>query len=155
MLRVSPLSVKHFDFRIKQTQECGKIRKAPEIIRAPLRIPRQRPTLPQGHPSSTIGARGLNYSVRNGKRCFPSAITTGRNPMQLQGMRERRRSIEHWSSRTAISTSRLNGSLPHHLHLWPIDLVIFKGPLGAFATGHLVLRWASCLDAFSGYPFHT
>ena len=27
---------------------------------------------------STIGAGGLNFSVRNGKRCFPSAITTGK-----------------------------------------------------------------------------
>ncbi len=34
----------------------------------------QRPTLP-GEPS-TIGAEGLNRSVRNGKKCFPLAITT-------------------------------------------------------------------------------
>ena len=39
----------------------------------------QRPTLPQGLPSSTIGAGGLNFSVRNGKRCFPSAIATRKN----------------------------------------------------------------------------
>src|SRR5262245_31623417 len=38
---------------------------------------RQRPTLPHGYPSSTIGAGGLNDSVRNGKRCGPSAIATG------------------------------------------------------------------------------
>ena len=25
---------------------------------------------------STIGAGGLNFSVRNGKRCFPTAIAT-------------------------------------------------------------------------------
>ena len=37
---------------------------------------RRRPTLPQGLPSSTIGAGGLNYCVRNGYRCDPSAITT-------------------------------------------------------------------------------
>ena len=41
-------------------------------------IIRQRPTLPQGFPSSTIGAGGLNFSVRNGKRCYPSAIATGK-----------------------------------------------------------------------------
>ena len=40
---------------------------------------RRRPTLPPGDPSSTIGAGGLNYSVRNGKRCFPSAMTTGKS----------------------------------------------------------------------------
>ena len=44
-----------------------------------LRIPRWRPTLPQDHSSSTIGAVGLNDSVRNGKRCFPYAMTTEEN----------------------------------------------------------------------------
>ena len=28
------------------------------------------------HRCSTISAGGLNYSVRNGKRCVPAAITT-------------------------------------------------------------------------------
>ena len=36
----------------------------------------RRPTLPPGLPGSTIGAGGLNFSVRNGKRCDPSAIAT-------------------------------------------------------------------------------
>src|SRR5436853_4825852 len=42
---------------------------------------RRRPTLPGGCPPSTIGAEGLNGSVRNGKRCIPLAIATenGRN----------------------------------------------------------------------------
>ena len=35
---------------------------------------RRRPTLPRGRPRSTIGAGGLNFSVRNGKRCDPSAM---------------------------------------------------------------------------------
>ena len=38
---------------------------------------RRRPTLPGGCPPSTIGAGGLNFSVRNGKRCFPAAMTAG------------------------------------------------------------------------------
>jgi hypothetical protein len=38
---------------------------------------RRRPTLPGGCPPSTIGAGGLNCSVRNGKRCFPAAMTAG------------------------------------------------------------------------------
>jgi hypothetical protein len=38
---------------------------------------RRRPTLPGGYPPSTIGAGGLNCSVRNGKRCFPTAMTAG------------------------------------------------------------------------------
>ena len=45
----------------------------------------------------------------------------------------------------AISTSQLN-VLPR-LHLWPIDEVVYLGP-----QGYLVLRGASRLDAFSGYP---
>ena len=38
---------------------------------------RRRPTLPGPCKPSTIGAEGLNCSVRNGKRCFPLAIATG------------------------------------------------------------------------------
>ena len=37
---------------------------------------RQRPTLPSGYPDSTIGAGGLNYRVRNGNGCLPSAMVT-------------------------------------------------------------------------------
>src|SRR5665811_2154409 len=36
---------------------------------------RRRPTLPGGCPPSTIGAERLNCSVRNGKRCFPFAMS--------------------------------------------------------------------------------
>ncbi len=35
----------------------------------------RRPTLPGACAPSTIGASGLNFSVRNGKRCFPAAMT--------------------------------------------------------------------------------
>ncbi len=48
----------------------------------------------------------------------------------------------------AISTGQLNALL--HLHLRPIDVVVYHGP-----QGYLVLRGASRLDAFSGYPFRT
>ena len=48
----------------------------------------------------------------------------------------------------AISTSQLNALL--RLHLWPIDEVVYLGP-----QGYLVLRGASRLDAFSGYPFRS
>lgn len=44
-----------------------------------------------------------------------------------------------------ISTSQLNALL--RLHLWPIDEVVYLGP-----QGYLVLKGASRLDAFSGYP---
>src|SRR5205085_12632757 len=39
-------------------------------------IKRRRPTLPCPCEPSTIGAERLNFSVRNGKRCFPLAIAT-------------------------------------------------------------------------------
>ncbi len=45
----------------------------------------------------------------------------------------------------AISTGQLNALL--RLHLRPIDVVVYHG-----SQGYLVLRGASRLDAFSGYP---
>ena len=44
-----------------------------------------------------------------------------------------------------ISTGQLNALL--HLHLRPIDEMVYLG-----SQGYLVLRGASRLDAFSGYP---
>ena len=53
-----------------------------------------------------------------------------------------------------ISTGKLNPFLG--LHLRPINLVIFEGPSVPFTReGDLILRWASHLDAFSGYPDRT
>jgi hypothetical protein len=53
-------------------------RSRPEVVRPPAaKKIRRRPTLPGGCPPSTIGAGGLNCSVRNGKRCTPAAMTTG------------------------------------------------------------------------------
>src|SRR5207244_11507207 len=52
--------------------------RGPDQSEGPLRGPEEngrRPTLPGGCPPSTIGANGLNFSVRNGKRCFPVAMT--------------------------------------------------------------------------------
>ncbi len=54
----------------------------------------------------------------------------------------------------AISTGQLNASL--HFHIPPINVVVFNGPSGIFKIqGDLILREASRLDAFSGYPVHT
>ena len=52
----------------------------------------------------------------------------------------------------AISTGQLSTS--PRLHLQPIDRVVYPGP-SALSRGELILRQASRLDAFSGYPFHT
>ena len=121
---------------------------------------------------STIGAAALNGRVRNGAGCFARAMTTkpGKthacilvqvffstllsrsgtscvcdvclwigNSLAVPGSDQAYR---------AISTGQLNALL--HLHLRPIDVVVFHGP-----QGYLVLRGASRLDAFSGYPVRT
>src|SRR5512145_974181 len=53
----------------------------------------------------------------------------------------------------SISTGQLN-RLPC-VHTRPINVVVSNGPLGDCSQGDLVLRGASRLDAFSGYPFRT
>src|SRR5215207_571321 len=52
-----------------------------------------------------------------------------------------------------ISTTRLNTS--PCLHLWPINLVVYQESYSLMGMGDLILRRASRLDAFSGYPFRT
>src|SRR5688500_1587926 len=47
-----------------------------------------------------------------------------------------------------ISTTRLNTSL--HLHLWPINLVVYQESYSLMGMGGLISRRASRLDAFSG-----
>ena len=56
------------------------------------------------------------------------------------------------SSPRPISNSQLRTLLP--FHPCPIYLVVFKG-VYFFRMGHLILRGASRLDAFSVYPFQT
>ena len=41
-----------------------------------IKIFRRRPTLPLSLPSSTIGAKELNFRVRDGNGCFLFAIAT-------------------------------------------------------------------------------
>ena len=105
---------------------------------------------------STIGATALNGRVRDGIGCFSGAITTKprkkRNPSQytvvlLFNPTKAGRLASTGSNQAyrTFSTGQLN-VLPR-LHLRPIDEVVFLGP-----QGYLVLRGASRLDAFSGYP---
>ena len=58
-------------------KSCAPLRSRPPGAAAFNDKNRRRPTLPGGCPPSTIGAGGLNFSVRNGKRCFPAAMTAG------------------------------------------------------------------------------
>ena len=52
-----------------------------------------------------------------------------------------------------ISTGLLNALL--HLHIPPINLVVCQDPYSLKGMGELISRWASRLDAFSGYPIQT
>ena len=103
---------------------------------------------------STIGAAALNGRVRDGIGCFARAMTTkpSKKPIiQASTCMLPIRSLAVTGSDQAcraISTGQLNALL--RLHLRPIDEVVYLGP-----QGYLVLRGASRLDAFSGYPFRT
>jgi hypothetical protein len=57
------------------------------------------------------------------------------------------------SSPRAISTSLLH-ALPR-VQIWPINLVVSQGSYSLKGMGELILRLASRLDAFSGYPIRT
>ncbi len=143
--------------------------------------PSQRDTTPEGLTRfgsdllshalrrSTIGATALNGRVRDGTGCFACAMTT--KPRKILGSSKSShvvgvydfgpskislphppyrgcRSLTFTGSNQAyraISTGQLNALL--HLHLQPIDVVVYHG-----SQGYLVLRGASRLDAFSGYP---
>ena len=64
--------------RVRRLRELGPgQRKRGRRVGGPVKIIRRRPTLPGAFAPSTIGAGGLNCSVRNGKRCIPAAMTTG------------------------------------------------------------------------------
>src|SRR5579884_892902 len=57
------------------------------------------------------------------------------------------------AKRSAVSTGQL--SVLPHVHLRPIDLVVFQEPSSLKGTGDLVWQGVSRLDAFSVYPGRT
>src|SRR6185312_10286884 len=57
------------------------------------------------------------------------------------------------AKRSAVSTGQL--SVLPHVHLRPIDLVVFQEPSLHKGAGDLVLQGVSRLDAFSVYPGRT
>ena len=58
-----------------------------------------------------------------------------------------------WSSPRLISTHKLSTLL--YLHPGPIYQVVCLESYPLFVAGNLILRGASCLDAFSTYPVQT
>src|SRR5665213_2622252 len=133
--------------------------RAPPLGGARGEVNRRRPTLPGPCGPSTIGAEGLNCSVRNGKRCFPLAIATGNGRDRLgrsfktAQRHSRRISQSYPSSPRPISTSLLQAS--PLFQSWPINLVVYQGSYSLKGMGELISRLASRLDAFSGYPIQT
>ena len=81
------------------------------------------------------------YAVRSSSWALPAGPFAGPS-----GVRRRRRVVDQ-ADRT-ISTGKLH-VLPR-FHTRPIDVVVFHG-----SQRDLVLRGASRLDAFSGYPVRT
>lgn len=89
---------------------------------------------PRPEGPSTIGAEGLNCSVRNGKRCFPLAIATGKWRDHPLTSLENRTAPPFGTSTTknkpssprTISTGLLH-ALPR-FQIRPINLVVYQGP---------------------------
>ena len=117
---------------------------------------------PRENPS-TIGAKELNFCVRNGNRCDLLAIAT-RNlltysyPQQISDNRINItfiQSLKHdyRSSPRLISTGPLKTLLL--LHSQPINQIVFLESYYLNGMGNLILRLASHLDAFSAYPNRT
>ena len=129
---------------------------------------RQRPTLPRGPPRSTIGAEGLNFRVRNGTGCFPFAITAETL------LRCHRRCFVKQACWRPYLGNRIVDAKSKRVEAKPLGLLVpvsctrcrastsglstqssSWGPYLVNPEGDLILRRASRLDAFSGYPFRT
>ena len=144
-----------------RTQAHPRKRKGPPQWGDPFRKNvRQRPTLPQGPPCSTIGAERLSFRVRNGTGRFPLAMTAETllryDPRPYLGNRTVDANIRNdceWTSPRPISTGQLH-TLPC-FHFRPINPVVYWGPYQVNPVGVLILERASRLDAFSGYHFRT
>src|SRR4029453_15554649 len=102
---------------------------------------RRRPTLPGSLPPSTIGAGGLNFRVRNGNGCDPSAMATDTCCQCAPSRRDALSEISIASTNVIvdpsprpISTGRLH-VLPR-FHLRPINVMICHGPYQVDPVGN-------------------
>ena len=108
---------------------------------------------------STIGAGGLNFSVRNGKRWDPAAIATR---SIITGVTDgthktRQRTVPRAPQKKAARAKEDFGQLV----ALGFDVAVFtpapyqRRSLRRPSSGALILRTASRLDAFSAYPDQT
>jgi hypothetical protein len=131
---------------------------------------RRRPTLPRGPPRSTIGAEELNFRVRNGTGCFPFAVTAETlwrchrlSASSARACGDRIPGTAQWTRKQEYGV----GAKPLGL-LVPVSCTRCRASTSGLSTqssswgpylvnpeGDLILRRASRLDAFSGYPFRT
>ena len=139
---------------------------------ASFKYARRRPTLPRGPPRSTIGAEGLNFRVRNGTGCFPFAMaaeTLWSYQSNLFGQR-----VTGWFYRPHLGNRIVDAKQDKKYEAKPLGLLVpvsstrcrastsglstqssSWGPYLVNPERDLILRRASRLDAFSGYPFRT
>ena len=82
-------------------------------------------------------------------RYLPPEIKRDRTPAELENCTKRW--VINPSSPRTISTAQLSALL--RVHRRPINLVVYQGSYSLKGMGELILRTASRLDAFSGYPF--
>ena len=143
---------------------------------------RRRPTLPHSLPCSTIGAERLSFRVRNGAGRFPFAMVAvtlwrcvsptmcaagrpagnGSGPDRISGTAQWTRVLmptRGW--RAAVRGQALGLLVPVSCtHCWASTSGLStrwscRGPYQVDPVRDLILKRASRLDAFSGYPCRT
>jgi hypothetical protein len=121
-------------------------------------VSRRRPTLPPSFPGSTIGAGGLNFRVRYGTGCLPSAMAT--ETLWRAGEPETSRTTQR-ARATKVSCQVLGLLVPvSSTHCCASTSGLStrsssRGPYQVDPVGDLILERASRLYAFSAYPFRT
>ncbi len=125
---------------------------------------RRCPALPRGLPRSTIGAEGLNFRVRDGTGCFPLAVAAATLLKYRPGSRpySGNRIVNASTAWCLCGVSQALGLLVP-VSCTPCGASTSGlstqssgwGPYPLVVVGGLILRRASRLDAFSGYPSRT
>ena len=135
---------------------------------------RRRPTLPRSLPRSTIGAEGLSFRVRDGTGRFPLRYGR-RNSMEICVAPDHTHRAPGWGVVCVVGVARISGTAQWTRSmcgqvlglLVPVSCTGYPastsglstrwstGGLNPHGVGDLILKQASRLDAFSGYPCRT
>ena len=98
---------------------------------------------------SIIGDGELNFRVRNGVGCTLSSMATKEICQNIET------GMEDFSRNKTHGLLVLVSSTPHRASTSSLSTRSSTSALQDLRQGELILRQASRLDAFSGYPFHT